>query len=164
MARGVGNDQGKLEFVREMLQQDPNANEKTVNEAWQEAGNQGSISRSSVGKVRAEMGLTNKRRPRNRKAEEAPARKSATRPTQRRSEPAGAGQAAESPRARGNGAPAEAASSASANSGGDRGRLIEELEGDLDRLLFRVMSLGGLTEVEDLLRRSRRLLILGSQG
>jgi hypothetical protein len=162
MARTAGNDQGKLEFVRQMLEQDANANEKTVNEAWEEAGHEGSISRSSVGKVRAELGLTNKRRPRSQKAEAETAKKSSTRQTRRRrTEPSA--QAAEPTRSRDNGTPAEAAS-ASANGGGDRGRVIEELEGDLDRLLFRVMNLGGLTEVEELLRRSRRILILGSQG
>jgi hypothetical protein len=166
MARAAGNDQGKLEFVRQMLQEDSNANEKTVNQAWQDAGHQGSISRSSVGKVRAEMGLTNKRRPRSRKGEDETTKKSTTRQTGRRRGEA-AVQATEPARSRGNGAPAEsgaASASDSANGGGDRGRVIEELEGDLDRLLFRVMNLGGLTEVEELLRRSRRILILGSQG
>ena len=43
---------------------------------------------------------------------------------------------------------------------GDRGRVLEDLEVDLDRLIFRVMGLGGLTEVEAGLRRARRAIIL----
>src|SRR5205823_3028260 len=123
----------------------------------------GTISRSSVGKVRAEMGLTNKRRPRRKAGEEA-ARKTVIRQTRRRR----TGPTAEAPvsaRTRGNGAPTSAeAASAAATGAEDRGQAIEELEGDVDRLLFRVMNVGGLDAVEDLLRRSRRLLILGSQG
>jgi hypothetical protein len=44
----------------------------------------------------------------------------------------------------------------------DRSRLVDELERDLDRILFRVMSAGGMPEIERQIRLCRRLLILGS--
>ena len=39
----------------------------------------------------------------------------------------------------------------------EKGHLVE-LEADLDRLIFKIMSLGGLTEVEGSLRETRRML------
>ena len=36
--------------------------------------------------------------------------------------------------------------------------VLHELEADIDRLLFRVMRIGALPEIEDPLRRARRLL------
>lgn len=45
---------------------------------------------------------------------------------------------------------------------GERSKALESLEGDLDRLLFQVMGLGSLPDVEEALRRARRLVVLGS--
>src|SRR4051812_1016533 len=58
-------DQGKSSFVRELLQRDSEANQQAVNEAWQAAGNEGTISNSLVSKIRSDMGLTGKRGSRN---------------------------------------------------------------------------------------------------
>ena len=38
---------------------------------------------------------------------------------------------------------------------------LEELEADIDRLLFKVMGLGGLSAIEESLRQARRLLYGG---
>jgi hypothetical protein len=45
-----------------------------------------------------------------------------------------------------------------------RGRLLAEVEEDIDRLIFRLMGAGGMEEIEDQLRRVRRLLYRSSQG
>jgi hypothetical protein len=58
-------DQGKSAFVRELLGRDPEADEQAVNEAWQKAGNQGTISGSLIYKIRSGLGLTGKGRSRN---------------------------------------------------------------------------------------------------
>jgi hypothetical protein len=42
-------------------------------------------------------------------------------------------------------------------------KLVDELERDLDRILFRIMSEGGMPEIERQIRLCRRLLILGSR-
>jgi hypothetical protein len=161
MAKTNGGDQGKLEFVRQILEQDSNANETAVNDAWQAAGHPGTISRSSVGKVRSEMGLTNRRRRRKKAEGQGVTGRRAGRPKMRRGGRGGRTAGAAVPAsARGNGAIAGAGAAAA----GDRDQVIQDLEGDLDRILFQVMGLGGLAEVEELIRRSRRLLILGSQG
>ena len=36
--------------------------------------------------------------------------------------------------------------------------VLNDLEADIDRLLFKAMAIGDLTEIEDSLRRARRLL------
>jgi hypothetical protein len=43
-----------------------------------------------------------------------------------------------------------------------RRKLVDELERELDRILFRIMSEGSMPEIERQLRLCRRLLILGS--
>jgi len=157
MVERRGVNQGKTEFVRQVLKQDPNANERVVNEAWLESGHQGTISRSSVGKMRAKLGLTDRSRSGRRsrpKADGQASRKSSSR------------QATAEPRSSGNGSIASKATRSAATASGatGRSRVFEELERDLDRVIFRVMSMEGLSEVEGLLRRSRRLLVLASEG
>ena len=41
---------------------------------------------------------------------------------------------------------------------GNRSTVLNELEADIDRLIFKAMAIGDLTEIEDSLRRARRLL------
>ena len=41
---------------------------------------------------------------------------------------------------------------------------LNELEADIDRLIFKVMGVGDLTEIEDSLRQARRLLYGASTG
>jgi len=127
MATNAGPGRGKQDFVRELLQRTPLANVEAINDAWRQAGNEGTISGSLYYKIRGELGLSGRR--------------------------SGDGAGAE--------APMKGRETAAAPAG-ERGKAMEDLEGDLDRLLFRVMSLGRLPEVEDALRRARRLLVIGS--
>jgi len=50
--------EGKTSFVRQVLEKRPQSNPKAVNQAWNEAGHEGSISGTLVQKIRAELGLT----------------------------------------------------------------------------------------------------------
>jgi hypothetical protein len=49
---------GKTGFLKEYLNDNPQANTRAVNEAWKDAGFEGSISNTLVTKTRSEMGLT----------------------------------------------------------------------------------------------------------
>jgi hypothetical protein len=40
----------------------------------------------------------------------------------------------------------------------NRGRIIEEVESDIDRLIFKLIAVGGMETIEDELRKVRRLL------
>jgi hypothetical protein len=44
-----------------------------------------------------------------------------------------------------------------------RGEALAEIEADIDRIIFRLIALGGMESIEEELRRVRRRLIL-SQG
>ena len=49
---------GKTSFVKQFLKDNPEANTKTVNEAWQAAGMKGTISHPIISQVRKQLGLT----------------------------------------------------------------------------------------------------------
>jgi hypothetical protein len=154
--------QGKQDFVRKRLSRNPAENEKSINDAWREAGNEGTISGSLFYVTKAKMGLTGKGR-----SPGAP--KSSTQPEQT---------AGLTPPKRKVGRPPrilpkdDGASSSppgldgprSLSAATDRTRALEELEADFDRLMAKVMSFGGTQDVEEALRRARRLLVLGNPG
>src|SRR5436305_8782711 len=53
-------EQGKTPFVKEFLNDHPEGNVKAVNEAWNAAGFDGSISHTLVSQMRAQLGLRGK--------------------------------------------------------------------------------------------------------
>ncbi|HEX8203192.1 MAG TPA: hypothetical protein VF590_22135 [Isosphaeraceae bacterium] len=153
MATRPGIDQGKSAFIRDLLRRNPEANPKVVNEAWREAGNEGSISNSLVSKTRSDLGLSSRRRA----GEPAAARRGA-KPGRKPGRPA----AAEAmPRPEG-GPAAEMAPTAAreegGNGAGEQEQILDSLEGSIDELIFKLKNLGGRPEIEEALRRARRLL------
>jgi hypothetical protein len=121
---------GKSMFVKEFLHDNPQGNLKAVNEAWQAAGFVGTISPTVVKKIRASLGLTG-----NTKTS-VTGKKPGT--------PRKVTIAAVSVQPRG--------------SNSARTEVLNDLEVDIDRLIFKVMGIGDLTEIEDSLRQARRLL------
>jgi hypothetical protein len=134
---GRGGNQGKTAFVTGHLRRDPSASDEAINQAWTAAGNEGGISGSLLYKIRAKRGLTGKRGGKGRGAGKKRRAKEMT--VGRTSEPV-----AETPK------PVDGRTG--------RGRLLAEVEGDIDRLIFKAMGLGGMEEIEDQLRNVRRLL------
>jgi murein DD-endopeptidase MepM/ murein hydrolase activator NlpD len=57
MAIATTRDQSKSGFIKQVLLENPYANVKAVNEAWRDAGKEGSISPALVNKLRYEAGL-----------------------------------------------------------------------------------------------------------
>jgi hypothetical protein len=140
--RRRGGNQGKSAFVVEHLRQNPNATDEEINEAWTAAGNEGSISGSLLYKIRAKEGPTKKRgSKKKRRAKSSLGTAGADRTAQMTSQ---------TPR------PLDGRTS--------RGRVMAEIEADIDRLIFKLMALGGMEEVETKLRRVRRRLILSQGG
>jgi hypothetical protein len=144
----------KTDFVRSYLNGNPTAGVRAVNEAWNAAGNAGSISDTLVHRLRSEKGLTgNVRtgRPAGSKATAA----GGSRPSGTKVK-ASRGRRGRPPRSAA--APdLGAAPEVFSDSGGAGG-----LEAEFDRLLFRVMG-QGMPDVEEAIRQARRLLVL-SQG
>jgi hypothetical protein len=128
---------GKAMFVKEFLIDNPQGNVRSVNNAWQAAGFDGAISKTVVFKVKAAMGLTGDIRGSTNKPKISTTGKN---PGTTRKETT----AAESVRSR--------------SSSGERTVLLDDLEAEIDRLIFKAMAIGDLAEIEESLRRTRRLL------
>ncbi len=136
---------GKTSFLKEFLHVNPQANAKAVNEAWKAAGFDGTISEALVYKSRASLGLTGNLSGKTKKSK-AKATSTGKKLGRPRKEPT---------------APV---------TGQPRGRksartlALTELEADIDRLIFTVMGIGDLTQIEDSLRQARRQLYATANG
>jgi hypothetical protein len=134
--RARARDQGKSPFVKEFLHGHPEGSVQDVNAAWQAAGFDGSISPTLVYQMRRQLGLTGEKTETAAREEAAPTGKRRGR----------------KPKA------TTAAIDGRAGGGSRRTPALEDLDADIDRLLFKVMDVGDLPTVEEGLRQIRRLL------
>jgi hypothetical protein len=153
MATRTKKRPNKSAFVRDFVQNNPTANRKAVEEAWQQAGNEGTISSALVSNLRSKLGLTGNLRSGSRTAagDGAPEAPKTTARTPKRKQ-------------RGRGAKgkvigfvAESIKEPVPRIVGRKGALAE-IEADIDRLIFKLIGLGGMETMEDELRKVRRLL------
>ena len=135
---------GKTSFVKEFLNDNSQGNVKAVNEAWTKAGMSGTISPTLVNKMRAQLGLTGNLRAKSKTGASA----KATTTGKRRGRP-----------------PKEATTAVNGRPAGQpRGRknaralALLGVEAEIDRLIFSVMGIGDLPEIETALREARRLV------
>jgi hypothetical protein len=128
---------GKTMFVKEFLNDHPQSNVDTVNGAWQAAGFNGTISATLVNKTRSILGLTGNLRGMPKTG--ANGRTSST------------GKKMGRPRK-------QTAAAVNVQPRGQRSTVLNELEAEIDRLIFKAMVIGDLTEIENSLRQARRLL------
>jgi hypothetical protein len=133
--RAVAKTRGpkKSAFIRELLGRNPDANLKAVNEAWTMAGCKGGISSTSLYLIKSQIN-----------------------PTSARAPVSGATPATWTPRAT---QPARHHASEGRGSSGSMGGVLDDLEGEIDGLIFKQMGAGGMTDVEEALRRARRLIV-----
>ena len=116
----------KTSFVRQLLNKNPQSNVAAVNQAWTKSGMTGTISAALINKMRSDLGLTGNLRGTRREAR--PSKVVVTRkPTV---QPIG-------------------------RKSSQTTRLIT-VEEEIDRLIFTVMGIGNLQEVESALREARR--------
>jgi hypothetical protein len=160
--------EGKTDFVKNVLANDNRANTKAVNDAWKAAGREGQISPTLVNKLRSSLGFAGNLRSKNKKkAEPATAAKAAYTGKKRGRKPKHAGiTTVDLTPSHLNGRKTTETKDERPTRGGlnaDR-KALEELEADFDRLLFKVMGMGGLPAIEESLRQTRRLLYGGFSG
>ena len=141
-------DQGKSSFVRDLLGRDPEADEEAVNEAWQKAGNQGTISGSLIYKIRSGLGLTGK----GRSSGEAAGRPKAKATKAPKAKPVAPAQPES------NGPPAASATGPKSTAGA-RGGALDRVEDRIDDLIFELKDLGGMERAQEALRLARRLVV-----
>jgi hypothetical protein len=139
---------GKTSFVKEILFDNPQANPTAVNEAWAAAGMEGTISPTLVNKMRSELGLAGNLRVGPGQTKAVATSKPASRDKKSGGKAKGKTRAAnvDTTKAEGSGRRMP------------RTQALVQVEAEIDRLLFLVMKIGGLTDVEDSLRESRRRL------
>ncbi len=165
MATTTAQKKGKTEFVREVLAKNPLANTTAVNDAWKSTGQAGSISATLVNKQRAALGLAGNLRAKNKtQPNSAPMNKAQYTGKKRGRKPKNTASetvlhTALHSNGRKTGQPAITVALRGKTS--SEHESLEELEADIDRLLFKVMGLGGLTAIEESLRQARRLLYGG---
>lgn len=147
MPAATKRKQGKTLFVKETLIDNPQATTAVVNKAWADAGMEGTISETLVTKLRSRMGLSgNLRKPGNQESAPATSNHTSSGEARRRTQRQDTLRN-EEPRA------VEVRGRTES-----RSVRLAEVEADLDRLLFRVMTLGNLPNVEDAIRETRRAL------
>ena len=167
MATSTARKKGKTEFVKEVLAKNVLANTTAVNDAWKSAGQTGSISATLVNKQRAALGLAGNLRAKNKKKAES--RKGRRKATSYAGKKRG-----RKPKSTSNGTVLRTAPHSNGRKSdqpaitldlrgktSDHSESLEELEADIDRLLFKVMGMGGLSTFEESLRQARRLLYGG---
>src|SRR5262245_48938218 len=151
MATASAKGPSKTAFVRDFINTNPTANRKTVEEAWWAAGHDGPISSSLVSNLRTELGLTAKKpggsQPTSGAVAVGSVKVTSPKPKKRR-------RRAKSKASGMNGTPAIQRKPRT----GNREQVFSEIEGDIDRLIFKLMVAGGLENIEDALRAVRRLL------
>jgi hypothetical protein len=161
MATVKGKDEGKSMFLKEYLVDHPDAGTEAIAAAWREAGHEGTISTSLIGKVRKDQGLTGQGTAQGKsRARVGPGKRSSA---DAKSDARGAGPevggrtpATEDSRPVTEGLERPAEPQAA---GGDRTRVLIRLEGAIDDLLHEIKMTGGLPEFEETLRRARRILV-----
>jgi hypothetical protein len=161
MATVKEKGEGKSGFLKEYFVDHPDAGKATIDEAWQDAGNEGTISDSLIYKVRSDLGLTGKARTKAEVSGKAGAGKQSS--------------AAPESSARRTGPKAEDRTTAGANGrhttvalgrpvepravGDDRTRVLIRLEDQIDDMIHEIKLAGGLPEFEETLRKARRILV-----
>src|SRR5271157_1181473 len=152
MPAATKRDRGKTTFVKEYLNDHPHANPKAVNEAWTEAGMEGTISETLVNKMRFTMGLSGNLRGKR----ETNVSNSSAAPRPYTGKKRGRKPKSET-------TPASTKNVRSTNASRPSESVIE-LETELDRLLFKVMNMKSLPDVEAALRDARRALYAAHAG
>jgi hypothetical protein len=145
-------NQGKSAFIKELLFDNPQANVTAVNEAWKAAGMDGKISVSLVNKQRSELGLTGNLRKGRKPASGKNAANTAT--TKKAMPTTKIAKKAQNDLSRAVRVPV------TKTRGANSSEVFADVERDIDRLIFKLMEVGGLTDIEDALRAVRRQLVL----
>ena len=153
--------EGKSGFLKESFVDHPDAGKATIDEAWQEAGNEDTISKSLIGRIRKDLGLTGKGR--------AKAKTSSKVGTRKPSSPAPKSSAHKPSPNAGSRTTAKANSKHTTKAlkrpsetrvvSVNRPRVLIRLEGEIDDILHEAKLAGGLPEFEETLRKARRILV-----
>jgi hypothetical protein len=154
-------NEGKSMFLKEYLVDHPDAGKEAIDAAWREAGNEGTISTSLIGKVRKDLELTGKGMARGKSRARVGTGQRSSADVKSDVRRAGPEVGRRTP-AKENRRPVTGGLERLVEpqaAGGDRARVLIRLEGAIDDLLHEIKMTGGLPEFEETLRRARRILV-----
>lgn len=157
--------QGKTAFIKEFLFDHPKASSKAVNEAWVEAGMEGTISGTLLSRLKSELGVNSRGRKKAKRAVAPPTAKGKSKRAMeatvvRKGSRLEAPEPPGKPVKRKRRAPATPQRNGIASHrAGDRLSIYYEIEAEIDRLIFSLMSVGGTEEIQEMLRASRRAVV-----
>jgi hypothetical protein len=158
MATATGTEQGKTSFVEEFLNDHEDADVATINAAWQSFGREGTISGSLISKIRRSLGLTKTRGGKKARPADVTPEVTSSKVARKAGKKTATNKRGTSiPDGTPNGAILQS-SSTDRSRVGDRNEMLIALEKDFDRLLFNVIELDGMTEVEEHIRSARRVV------
>ena len=124
-----------------------------MNKAWTDTGNSGSISQTLVNRIRSEHGLSGNLRGAMTPAMKTTVKSKATSKKTRFKKAAS------------NGMPKPQTTATKVTVRAlPSDRMLAELEGDLDRMIFKLMGVGGMEKVEEALRTVRRVVVRSHKG
>ena len=148
-------------FLKEYLVDHPDAGKEAIDAAWREAGNEGTISTSLIGKVRRDLELAGKgaAKVKSRTRVGTGQRSSADSKSAARGVGPEAGGRTPAKEDSGHVTEGSERPAAPRAAGGDRSRVLIRLEGGIDDMLHEIKMAGGLPEFEETLRRARRILV-----
>ena len=161
MATVKGKNEGKSMFLKEYLLDHPDAGKEAIDAAWREAGNEGTISTSLIGKVRKDLELTGQGTAKVKSRASVGTGKRSSADSKSDARGVGPEVGGRTPAKKNNRhvvggleRPAEPQAA-----GGDRTRVLIRLESEIDGLLHEIKMTGGLPEFEETLRKARRILV-----
>lgn len=160
MATATGRGD-KVAFLKDLLGRKPEVNHKDAGRAWQEAGHEGTISGTSFYRVKSDLGLSGKGQSGGGDAAGKPVpKKTKPKPTPKVKRTVRAAEPVERPGPHSNGQAdaEEARGRAAAPQEGNRERVLDQVEADIDEIIFNLKGLGGMPEVEAALREVRRMV------
>jgi hypothetical protein len=161
MATVKTKTEGKSGFLKEFFVDHLDASKATIDEAWQEAGNEDTISKSLISKIRKDLALTGKGRSKAKMSRNVGARKPsshAPKPTAHKTSP----KAGSRTTAKANSEHTTKALKQPSKTrvvSVNRPQVLIRLEGEIDDMLHEVKLAGGLPEFEETLRKARRILV-----
>ena len=135
MSTEAGVSLGKTAFLEAYLPSNKDANLTDANKAWNAAGNEGTLSESLFGKVRAKLGMTGRggASPKKQSASsKAQAKSVVVKPTSIKSN--------------------------------DRAHKLVQVEDTIDDLILGLKEIGGLDDALESLRKARRVVVRGHEG
>ena len=113
---------GKAMFVKEYLNDHPRGNVRAINEAWRAAGFNRGISKTVVFKVKSSLSLSGNLRSKTKKSKTSAAAKKLVTPRN------------------------ETTATGSVQPRVSRSAVLDDIEGDIDRLIFKAMAIGNLSD------------------